>query len=67
MYKIIVNFQVLLERDTNITDIKRLKHRNGNKVALTMYRGRNLSFNSVIPTDPPLPSSNSFPGMKNET
>lgn len=37
MYKIIVNFQVLLERDTNITDIKRLKqrlkHRNGNKVA----------------------------------
>lgn len=33
MYKIIVNFQVLLERDTNITDIKRLKHKNGNKVA----------------------------------
>lgn len=32
MYKIIVNFQVLLERDTNITDIKHLKHKNGNKV-----------------------------------
>lgn len=67
MYKTIVNFQVLLERDTNITDIKRLKTKMEIKWHLTMYRGRNLSFNSVIPTDPPLPSSNSFPSMKNKT
>lgn len=32
MYKIVVNFQVLLERDINIIDIKCLKYRNGNKV-----------------------------------